>query len=277
MSLVCKLPPPKGLRESDKKDVVFWLCEAGLVGPIGSFSVIADVVALGSVWGGLFYTLASNRGLSIDKAQAIKICEAILLGSSSYYMGCKAATKFLNLIPGAGTLASIGISSFENIVFTYRFALAASQLLEMDEFKKDEWKKFGTVISSAFCGNDGTHSFIPINDTADVVKMMVNPKYNVQIRECAADLKDDIFECADRVSEAANNIGIKLVNKSTEIITSDGFKKFEEKVDDTKDSIADFASNAKDALVDFASNASDAYVDFVDDKIDKIKKWWRNL
>lgn len=287
MSLVCELSTKKELRESDKEDVVFWLCEAGLAGPIGAFSTIADVAALGSIWGGLFYELASNRGLSIDKTQAIKICETILLGSSAYYMGCKAAIKLLHLIPGAGTLASMGISSFENIVFTYRFALATSQILEMDEFKKGEWKKFGTVISSAFSGNDIHHAAIPINDTADIVKMMVNPKYNVKIRECTTDIKDAVVDgvkCVGEkalnvtgtiyteyqiakmeVSEKAVEIGRKAVDLSTKVISSPEFKNMERKV-------SEFADDAKDAIVDIASDAGDA----ITEGAKRLGKWLKD-
>ncbi|MBR1969096.1 MAG: hypothetical protein IKA17_01940 [Clostridia bacterium] len=287
MSLVCELPPKKELRESDKEDVVFWLCEAGFAGPIGAFSTIADVTALGSVWGGLFYTLASNRGLPIDKNQAIKICETILLGSAAYYIGCKAAVKFFHLIPGAGTLAAMGISSFENIVFTYRFALAVSQVLEMDEFKKGEWKKLGTVISSAFSGNDLHHAAIPINDTAEIVKMMVNPKYNVQIRECATDIKDAAVDGAKfvgekalditgtiytkyqiakmEVSEKADEIGRKVVDLSTKVISSPEFKNMERKV-------SEFADDAKVTIVDIASDAGDA----ITEGAKRLGKWLKD-
>ena len=72
------------------------------------------------------------------------------------------------------------------------------------------------------------------------------------------------------VSEKAVEIGRKAVDLSTKVISSPEFKNMERKV-------FEFADDAKDAIVDFANNAGDAYVDFVDDKIDKIKKWWRNL
>lgn len=45
-----------------------------------------------------------------------------------YYLGCKTATKLFHLIPGAGTIAAMGISSLQNMIFTYRFAITLTRI-----------------------------------------------------------------------------------------------------------------------------------------------------
>lgn len=179
----------KKIMETDKKAVRFWLYESAAYGPAGAFFTAVDVGGLALVWGGLFYTLTSNRGLSIDKNLATEICKSTILGAGAYYVGCKTATKFFHLIPLAGTLAAMGISALTNIVFTYRFALSLSEALETDESKRNDWKNISNRILSSFVGNGAK------SDVADICDIMLNPKYsNINL----SDAKDTVVSGAKR-------------------------------------------------------------------------------
>ena len=79
-----------------------------------------------------------------------KIAElTALLGLGGYYAGCKMATKLFHLIPGAGTLLAMGISSLANVIFTYRFALALTRIFKAP---KIDLKNLAKTIITVFAG-----------------------------------------------------------------------------------------------------------------------------
>ena len=136
------------------------------------FFTAADVGGLATTWGTCFYALATNRGLDIDKEVAIEIAKSTILGAGAYYVGCKTATKFFNLIPGAGTLVAMGVSSLTNIVFTYRFALSLSEALDLEKSQRKKWENISNRILSTFVGNGAK------KDVVDICDIMFNPKYS---------------------------------------------------------------------------------------------------
>ena len=109
-------------------DVKLAIAETGLLGPIGAFSSVADVASIAGWWGYLLVQYSKHYGVALDKEAAKKICSTALLGMGGYYLGCKTATKLFHMIPGAGTLAAMGISSLQNIIFTYRFAITLTRI-----------------------------------------------------------------------------------------------------------------------------------------------------
>ena len=109
-------------------DVKLAIAETGLLGTIGAFSSAADVASIAGWWGYLLVQYAKYYGVALDKETAKKICSTALLGMGGYYLGCKTATKLFHFIPGAGTLAAMGISSLQNIIFTYRFAITLTRI-----------------------------------------------------------------------------------------------------------------------------------------------------
>ena len=119
-----KMEIPSALR-ADVKLAVF---EAGILGPIGAFSSIADVASIAGWWGFLLVQYSKYYGIQLDLEAAKKVCSTALLGMGGYYLGCKTATKLFHLIPGAGTLAAMGISSLQNVIFTYRFAVTLTRI-----------------------------------------------------------------------------------------------------------------------------------------------------
>lgn len=113
-----------------REDVKLAITETGLLGPIGAFSTVADVASIGGWWGYLLVCYAKHYGYKMDKESAKKICVTTLLGMGGYYAGCKAATKFFHLIPGAGTLLAMALSSLANVIFTYRFAVTLTRIFK---------------------------------------------------------------------------------------------------------------------------------------------------
>lgn len=111
-----------------RKDVKLAILETGLLGPIGAFSTVADVTSIGGWWGFLLYKYARHYGIEMDREAAKKICSTAILGLGGYYLGCKTATKLFHMIPGAGTIAAMGMSALQNIIFTYRFAITLSRI-----------------------------------------------------------------------------------------------------------------------------------------------------
>lgn len=111
-----------------RSDVKLAIVETGLLGPIGAFSSVADVASITGWWGFLLVQYSKYYGIQLDLEAAKKVCSTALLGMGGYYLGCKTATKLFHLIPGAGTLAAMGISSLQNVIFTYRFAVTLTRI-----------------------------------------------------------------------------------------------------------------------------------------------------
>lgn len=80
-----------------------------------------------------------------------------------YYLGCKTATKLFLLIPGAGTLTAMGLSSLQNAIFTYRFAVVLTQIFEAGRFDSS------TLVESIKCMFAGTGA--GLGSVRDIVKL----------------------------------------------------------------------------------------------------------
>ena len=135
--------------ENMREDVKFAILEAGAFGPIGAFSTAADVGAIATVWGYLLFKYTKQYGFKLENDDAVKICTTALLGLGGYYAGCKMATKLFHIIPGAGTLLAMGISSLANVIFTYRFALALTRIFKSP---KIDMKNLAKTIITVFAG-----------------------------------------------------------------------------------------------------------------------------
>ncbi|MBQ1257595.1 MAG: hypothetical protein IIX93_10020, partial [Clostridia bacterium] len=71
------------------------------------------------------------------KEAAKKICSTAILGMGGYYLGCKTATRLFHMIPGAGTIAAMGMSALQNIIFTYRFAITLTRIFSKGNVNRD--------------------------------------------------------------------------------------------------------------------------------------------
>ena len=104
------------------------LTASAALGPVGAFSAGEDILAVGSIWSACLISIAGKEGCTINKDTALGICKSTALGVAGYWAGCKLATKVFLFIPGAGVLAAMGVSSFANVLFTYRFVLTACEI-----------------------------------------------------------------------------------------------------------------------------------------------------
>ena len=128
------------------------LIAAAGTGPIGSVFAAADIAAIAGIWGTYLYSVASKEGYHLTKDDAVKICKSALLGLGGYYVGCKTATKFFLLIPGAGLLAAMGVSALTNILFTYRFALTVCTMFK-SRYGAFDAGELAENIKHMFAGN----------------------------------------------------------------------------------------------------------------------------
>jgi len=133
-----------------RSDVKLAILETGLLGPIGAFSMVADVASIGGWWGYLLVKYSKYYGMEMDKEAAKKICSTAILGMGGYYLGCKTATRLFHMIPGAGTIAAMGMSALQNIIFTYRFAVTLSRIFAKGNVNVD------TLVDAIKCMFAGT-------------------------------------------------------------------------------------------------------------------------
>ena len=133
-----------------RSDVKLAILETGLLGPIGAFSTVADVASIGGWWGYLLVKYSKYYGMEMDKEAAKKICSTAILGMGGYYLGCKTATRLFHMIPGAGTIAAMGMSALQNIIFTYRFAVTLSRIFAKGNVNVD------TLVDAIKCMFAGT-------------------------------------------------------------------------------------------------------------------------
>ncbi len=137
------------------------------LGPIGAFSSVADIAAIATVWGSCLYSVAAKENCHLDKDTAVGICKSALLGLSGYYVGCKTATKFFWLIPGAGIFMAMGLSTLTNIIFTYRFVLTLCNIFT-EKKNKVNIDNLADNIKAMFKGNG------PLNDVKDIVDIFIH-------------------------------------------------------------------------------------------------------
>ena len=148
-----KIEIPQELRETVRNT----MRAAGALGPLGAFSTMGDVAAIAGCWGTLLVVFADHYGMKMTKETAVKACSSVLLGIGSYYAGCKLASKLFNMIPFAGTVMGMGISSAANILFTYRFALTLTRMFgsacgDLDNIVAsivEMFKTYGAIGSAA--------------------------------------------------------------------------------------------------------------------------------
>lgn len=107
---------------------------AAAIGVPGAFSFGLDVVGMGTIWAAMIREIAQRSGHEVDMQYAKKIACGIAAGAGAYIGGSKLAMKLLHLIPGAGTLAAIGVNSFMNFLFTYKLGHGLSKMFEKGSY-----------------------------------------------------------------------------------------------------------------------------------------------
>ena len=111
---------------------------AAAIGVPGAFSFGLDVVGMGAIWAGMIREIAQRSNHKIDKHFAKKVAFGVSAGAGAYIGGSKIAMKLLHLIPGAGTLAAIGVNSFMNFLFTYKLGNGLSKMFDKGTFDDND-------------------------------------------------------------------------------------------------------------------------------------------
>ena len=151
--------------EQHRKAARIAIAASAACGPVGAFNSVADIASIAGIWGTCLCSIASKEGWGLDKETAIDVCKSALLGMSAYYVGCKTATRFFLLIPGAGLFAAMGISALTNVVFTYRFVLTVSGVFAENGSLRLE--TLSENIKAMFKGNGA------LNDVKDITDIML--------------------------------------------------------------------------------------------------------
>ena len=119
---------------------------AGAVGVPGAFSGGFDLVAVSGIWTGMTMAIAHESRHRIDKNYAMKIVAAIGAGGAAYYGGSKLFTSALHfVVPGAGSLAAVGINGVLNYWYTFRVGKGLSGLFDRPDFTALD---FGDLVTS---------------------------------------------------------------------------------------------------------------------------------
>lgn len=134
------------------------------VGPLGAFGAW-DAGGIGAIWTTMFVSIANKAGHELDNDYVKKFIASAVTGGAAYYAGCKAATWLFHLIPGAGTLLAMGISSAMNGVFTLKFGSAVANSFEKGDFDVDDAAIAVTTILSLLC------TFPTIDEWKDLINI----------------------------------------------------------------------------------------------------------
>jgi len=113
---------------------------AGIIGVPGAFSFGLDVTVMSGIWAAMIISICAKSNHKVDKTFALKIATGVLSGVAAYVGGSKIAMKLLHLIPGAGSIAAIGVNSTLNYLFTYKLGHAFSNLFDRGEFDDEDVK-----------------------------------------------------------------------------------------------------------------------------------------
>ncbi len=103
---------------------------AGAVGIPGAFSFGSDVAVLKGIWVTGTIMIANKDGLELSKNSIVGLAASAIIGAAVFISGSKLAAKLFHLIPGPGTLAAIGVNSFLDAFFTYRFLSSVAKVFD---------------------------------------------------------------------------------------------------------------------------------------------------
>lgn len=157
--MATKIPKPL------QPEVKYTITETGLLGTIGAFSTAADVASIAGFWGYLLKKYADYYGYSMDGKSAVKICSSALLGMAGYYNGIKQALKMFHALPVVGSLAAMGVSSYHNVIFTYRFALTLTDIFQSKEI---EWSSMANAINRMYANTGKVKDIVTLAEIADL-------------------------------------------------------------------------------------------------------------
>lgn len=136
------------------------------IGIPGALSFGLDVAALSTAWAIMIAAIADESGHDMDKAFAAKLAVGVLAGVGGYVAGSKTAVTLLNFIPGAGTLAAMGVNGVMNALYTYKMGHAMSTLLDKDGFQESDITEMATSLAAVVISKPS------LAEVKDIVQMV---------------------------------------------------------------------------------------------------------
>jgi len=116
----------------------------------------------------MLYAVAKKSGHELDNTYKTKFISTVGSGALAYYGGCKAATYLFHLIPGAGTIAAMGVSSAVNALFTYKFGVAITKLFDKPDLDLSDAATMATTVISLMCTIPNLGEIKEIVDLANI-------------------------------------------------------------------------------------------------------------
>jgi hypothetical protein len=120
---------------------------AGAVGVPGAFAFGADVPVLIGIWASGAALIVDEAGGSFSKEDLVPLATATVTGTATFIAGSKLAAKLFHLVPGPGTLAAIGVNSFLDAFFTYRFLRAVAKVYDQRDPEEITYQMLMNCIS----------------------------------------------------------------------------------------------------------------------------------
>ena len=124
---------------------------ATAAGPLGAFPGPFDAGALGGIWTTMLVAIAKKSGHELDGKFVTKFITTVGTSVAAYVAGSKMATYLFHLVPGAGTLAAMGISSYFNAMITYRFGASVSELFDKKDFDLGDAVNASELVIGMMC------------------------------------------------------------------------------------------------------------------------------
>ncbi len=121
---------------------------AAAAGIPGAFVPSLDIAAISTAWVGMMLAIANNSNRKLNHSTALKFATGILAGAAGYIGGSKLFTWALNLIPGLGIVAAVGINSLLNFLYTFRLGRFIALQMEKSEFDTSDWASMIPEVSA---------------------------------------------------------------------------------------------------------------------------------
>lgn len=123
---------------------------ATALGVPSAFSLGLDAAAVAAVWAAMLKSMSTASSRELDSVYVAKLVGTVLAGCGSYLVAIRIGTALFNVIPGAGTTASIAINSGLNAILTFRLGSTFATMLEQPDFELTDMAKITKTFLRAF-------------------------------------------------------------------------------------------------------------------------------
>lgn len=113
---------------------------AAAAGVPGAFIPALDLAVVGGSWVTMLLSISSTCRRQLDYNTALKFTTGVLAGAAAYLGGSKLLiTIAFYAFPGLGTVASVGLNSLLNFIYTCRLGRYMALQMEKPDFSTEDW------------------------------------------------------------------------------------------------------------------------------------------